>query len=967
VDISQSFNRALLTQLDNLSEEERQWIFQCRRDINQLGFCYQLIFVKVFNRFPRQEPLEIVEDILTFASFQLGISSERINEYQKRRPTLSEHQKRLIELLQMKKFENIDMLSFEEFLFQEALRFDQTSLLFSRAQQFLKEQSILQPGESILRRVVSKQKELSSKFVFSKIEKMLSGKTKKFLDNFLVAEKNNLSPFHKLKEPPVTPSTKGLIVLAKKVELILEAELLKLDLSWLHANYQRHMAKYALRCTADRIRALQKGHRYTVMVCFLAQTYQETLDQIVDMFFKLMTRIANQIQRELQELLLEKRKAFKESLFLFRALGHILLDDTVPEKDLKKTLFKKVKKEDIQSALERCEPFLVSDQFYAFSLMLKRFSYLRQFSPCLLKILPLETLTPKQKKLLHAVTILKQLNQEGKRKIPNTVTLDFLPKSLHGHIKKDNTIYRNAYECAVLMQLKKEVRTGNIIVKGSKRFCDLDTFFMPYKDWADYRNVFFQKAQLPVNPFDVEPIFKELLKTAYKKFVDGYPDNHFARIEDEKLILSTDDTEALSEEESKALDKLRSWLSSSMRQIKLPDLLIEIDNDLKFTKVFTQENKSRHPEEVCAILAAIMAHGCFIGSYTMARMTGVSYEILRRITDWQLTEDGQRLALACLVNSIANLDITAYWGKGVTSSSDGQGFLFTRNSLSKTFSHCFFDYALEFYTFVADNYAPFFSMPIECVDRDASFVLDGLIYNESDLVLQEHYTDTHGYTEINFTAFAMMGKKFSPRIKGVQRQRLYRCDDQQETDCGDLWPLVSSKKHVIRFEPIIEQWDRIGHFYASLERGYTTASTALKRLIAFNENNQFCKANRELGRLLKTECILDYLSNPSFRKRQRKGLLKGEQIHQLARHVAYGKQGKINARDFYEQKNTCSCLTLIMACIIYWQAKEIKHLIEEKGQELDSLCLKMVPYISPIGWDNVVLYGEYVLNKNLVR
>lgn len=80
-----------------------------------------------------------------------------------------------------------------------------------------------------------------------------------------------------------------------------------------------------------------------------------------------------------------------------------------------------------------------------------------------------------------------------------------------------------------------------------------------------------------------------------------------------------------------------------------------------------------------------------------------------------------------------------------------------------------------------------------------------------------------------------------------------------------------------------------------------------------------------------------------------------------------GKGGKVNARDFYEQKNTCSCLTLVMACIIYWQAKEIKRLIEERGHELDPLCLNMLPHISPIGWDNIVLYGEYVLNKSLVR
>jgi len=171
---------------------------------------------------------------------------------------------------------------------------------------------------------------------------------------------------------------------------------------------------------------------------------------------------------------------------------------------------------------------------------------------------------------------------------------------------------------------------------------------------------------------------------------------------------------------------------------------------------------------------------------------------------------------------------------------------------------------------------------------------------------------------------------------------------------------------VIQWDSILDQWDRMGHFYASLQRGHVTASTALKRLVAFHENNVFCKANRQLGRLLKTENIFEYLSDASFRKRQRRGLLKGEQIHQLARHVAYGKRGKVNARDFYEQKNTSSSLTLIMACIIYWQAKEIKRLIEERGHELNPLCFEMVAHISPIGWDNVILYGEYVLNKGLV-
>jgi hypothetical protein len=35
-----------------------------------------------------------------------------------------------------------------------------------------------------------------------------------------------------------------------------------------------------------------------------------------------------------------------------------------------------------------------------------------------------------------------------------------------------------------------------------------------------------------------------------------------------------------------------------------------------------------------------------------------------------------------------------------------------------------------------------------------------------------------------------------------------------------------------------------------------------------------------------------------------------------------------SARELHEQMNSCSCLMLILACVIYWQAKEITLLAE---------------------------------------
>ena len=140
---------------------------------------------------------------------------------------------------------------------------------------------------------------------------------------------------------------------------------------------------------------------------------------------------------------------------------------------------------------------------------------------------------------------------------------------------------------------------------------------------------------------------------------------------------------------------------------------------------------------------------------------------------------------------------------------------------------------------------PFYGRPIECTDRDAPFVFDGVLYHESDLNLEEHYTDP----------------------------RLHR--DQLRA----------------------EQWDRIGQFYTAFPAGHTTASAALQRLNRFQASNRFYAANRELGRALKTEFVLQYMSEQKLRAKVRQGLLKVEQLHALARAVYYGQRGRISARE----------------------------------------------------------------------
>jgi hypothetical protein len=58
--------------------------------------------------------------------------------------------------------------------------------------------------------------------------------------------------------------------------------------------------------------------------------------------------------------------------------------------------------------------------------------------------------------------------------------------------------------------------------------------------------------------------------------------------------------------------------------------------------------------------------------------------------------------------------------------------------------------------------------------RDATHVLDGLLFHESDLRIEEHYTDTAGFTDHVFALCHLLGFRFAPRILDRYSQALLR-------------------------------------------------------------------------------------------------------------------------------------------------------------------------------------------------
>lgn len=106
------------------------------------------------------------------------------------------------------------------------------------------------------------------------------------------------------------------------------------------------------------------------------------------------------------------------------------------------------------------------------------------------------------------------------------------------------------------------------------------------------------------------------------------------------------------------------------------------------------------------------------------------------------------------------------------SSSDEQNFPVTVKNTQATALPRYFGYGrgVTFYTWTSDQFSQYGNNVIPSMTRNATYLLDGILNNETDLTILEHTNDTAGYTKIIFAVFDLLGLSFAPRIPDVGDQ-----------------------------------------------------------------------------------------------------------------------------------------------------------------------------------------------------
>jgi TnpA family transposase len=270
-------------------------------------------------------------------------------------------------------------------------------------------------------------------------------------------------------------------------------------------------------------------------------------------------------------------------------------------------------------------------------------------------------------------------------------------------------------------------------------------------------------------------------------------------------------------------------------------------------------------QKSAGLVTAVLADGINLGLTRMSEACReTTWRQLSWTADWHVREECYAQALAGLIDAQHRLPLAAHWGSGATSSSDAQFFRAGgRGEVGGLVNlHYGQDPGVKFYTHLSDQFGPFHTRVIAATANEAPHVLDGLLYHKSSLVINEHYTDTGGFSDNVFAMCHLLGFRFAPRIRDLKEKRLYILPGM--TVPPELASLVAG---AINLRALSDHWIELLRLAMSIKTGTVTASVILRKLSAYPRQNGLALALRELGKLGRTLFTLEWLQDPELRRR----------------------------------------------------------------------------------------------------
>jgi TnpA family transposase len=941
------------------SESDIAAIQQRRGDHNRLGFAIQLCYL----RYPGMALPTDAEPPATLFSVvcrQLKIAPEMWPQYAKRAETRREHLAELQAWLNITPFAGTHFRQFVRQLGELAQQTDRGLVLAEHLVELIRQQHIMLPAIEVIERVCSEARVLGTRQIYKALTTPLTNYQLQSLDQLLqIKEGSKGSELTWLRQPAGPPKPKHILNHIERLKIIDQMNLPEGLEQSVHQNRLLKLAREGGQMTAQHLRDLKTTRRYATLVAVILDTRATLIDEIIDLHDRFMSSLFSKAKRNHAERFQQSANEVNEKVRLYFKIGRALLDAKESGSDVFKAIETIIPWEQFCKSIVDAENLSKPEKYDFLFLLSERFCQLRRYTPSFLDSLEMNA-APSATELLAGIKVLREMNERQARKVPDDAPTSFIRKRWKNLVHTEDGLDRRFYELSVLSELKNSLRSGDIWVRGSRQFKNFEEYLLPNSRYTEQRD--HKGLGIPIET-DCDVFLKkrlnqleqELKTVEHLAAEDELPD---AAITDSGRLKISPLTKAVPDEAAALMRQAYSMLP----HIKITDLLQEVDGWTKFSQHFKHLKSNAEPGDQNLLLTAVLSDAINLGLSKMTESCpGTTYAKLTWLQAWHIRDETYSAALAELTNAQLKHPFASYWGDGTTSSSDGQNFKV--GGRGRFAGQVNLKYGqepgMQFYTHISDQYSPFHIKVINATVRDATHVLDGLLYHESDLRIEEHYTDTAGFTDHVFALMQLLGFRFAPRIRDLADKRLYIHGDAKQ------FPTLSNMiGGNINTKLIRAHWDEILRLAASIQQGTVTASLMLRKLGSYPRQNGLAMALRELGRIERTLFALDWMQNVELRRRVQIGLNKGEAKNALARAVFLNRLGEIRDRNFDNQRYRASGLNLVVSAIVLWNTVYLDRIVKALRKQGKEINEDLLAYLSPLGWEHINLTGDYIWQQD---
>lgn len=771
-----------------------------------------------------------------------------------------------------------------------------------------------------------------------------------------------------LKAEPKRPTTRNIYAYIQYLEWLTSLQsLLPTQIGLPPIKHQQYINEAKAMDYAELMKT-KVNKRIAMVIVLIRHQYAKTLDNAAEIFIKLIQKLDRSAQKQLEKYLAEHQKQTDYLIYILSGTVKVYLN-----KPQSVAAFDPMLGRDSQRLLQMCEQYMAFAGNNYLPFMIQAYKKQRSALFRTIETLNLASST-EDKDLLRAC----QFILENRKKRSEFISIKSDPKDpdsrnlinirwirekwwkvVTGKATKSAQVAqvnKIAFELCVFVRIADELSTGDLYIPYSETYDDYREQLITWEEYEEQLSSYCEEVGLVNGSAEFTKQLKKSMLSACKKADNSFPDDELVRIENGKLIIGRPKSNSKSPE----IEAIGGLLRERLEKVSLLDVIINVEKWLNLNKDFGPLSgfESRISNPLLRFVLTIFCYGTNIGpTETVRSVQGVSRKQVAWLNLKRTTEARLDKAISKINNEYKKYRLIECWGTGDSVSADGKLWDLYEDNLLSEYHIRYGTYGGIAYYHVSDTYIALFSRFIPCGVYEAIYILDGLLNDESDFNPTKVHGDTQAQSTPVFGLAYLLGIKLMPRIRNIKELSFYKPDKGMVLD-----HIQSLFSEPIKWQLIEKHYPDMMRTAMSVKAGKITASTILRRFGTKNRKNKLYFAFRELGRVVRTMFLLEYITDVELRKTIQAATCKSEEFNEFARWLFFANGGKISANLKHEQSKIVKYNHLLANFAILYNVNAMTEAFNQLKSEGHDITREHMEGFSPYHTEHLGRLGSFELD-----